>query len=115
MAVRKILHLGNPDLYEVSQPVEKAEIGTLRSVISDLHDTLLNFRSKYGVGRAIAAPQIGVMKRIIYMYIDKPEVYINPELKNLSDEKFEIWDDCMSFPELLVRVERHKRCTIDYL
>ncbi len=115
MAVRKILYLGNPGLYEVSQPVDKAEIELLRPAISDLHDTLMDFRLTHGAGRAIAAPQIGISKRIIYMNIDKPEVIINPELNNLSDEMFELWDDCMSFPDLLVRVERHKECTIEYV
>jgi peptide deformylase len=42
-------------------------------------------------------------------------VFINPELRDLSDEKFELWDDCMSFPNLLVKVIRHKSLTIKYL
>ena len=49
------------------------------------------------------------------MNIDKPVVFINPELKNLSTEMFELWDDCMSFPNLLVKVKRHKHLTIQYL
>jgi peptide deformylase len=55
------------------------------------------------------------MKRLVYMNIDKPVVFINPELNSLSDEKFELWDDCMSFPNLLVKVSRHQSLTIDYL
>ena len=72
-------------------------------------------RSKYNFGRAIAAPQLGIMKRLIYMNIDKPVVFINPELAYMSDELFELWDDCMSFPNLLVKVKRHKKVTIKYL
>lgn len=34
----------------------------LKEVVQDLHDTLLDFRKKYGMGRAIATPQIGVFK-----------------------------------------------------
>jgi len=49
------------------------------------------------------------------MNIDKPLVFINPELHYLSDELFELWDDCMSFPNLLVRVKRHQSLTIKYL
>jgi peptide deformylase len=114
MTVRDILLLGDPRLYEVSSPVDKAELEMLRPVIEDLHDTMMAFRRKYGVGRAIAAPQIGVMKRLVYMHIDKPVIFINPSLSNKSQEMMEIWDDCMSFPDLLVRVYRHRRCRIEF-
>jgi peptide deformylase len=72
------------------------------------------FRERYGVGRAIAAPQIGVMKRLVYMYILEPVTFINPVLDSKSEEMMEVWDDCMCFPELLVKVRRHKRCRIRY-
>jgi peptide deformylase len=67
MAVREILLLGNPRLYDACEPVEKEELPTLNSTVQDLHDSLMHFREQYGAGRAIAAPQIGVMKRLIYM------------------------------------------------
>jgi peptide deformylase len=71
-------------------------------------------RAKYNFGRAIAAPQLGIMKRLIYMNINKPVVFINPEFTFLSDEMFEVWDDFMCFPNLLVKVRRHKELTIRY-
>jgi peptide deformylase len=40
---------------------------------------------------------------------------INPEFTYLSDDMFEVWDDCMSFPNLLVKVKRHKNTVIRYL
>ncbi len=49
------------------------------------------------------------------MNIDKPVVFINPKFTFMSDEKFELWDDCMSFPNLLVKVKRYKKVTIEYL
>ncbi|MTI65497.1 MAG: peptide deformylase [Firmicutes bacterium] len=115
MAVREILLLGNPKLYEVSKEVKSKEINNLSPIIKDLHDTLMDFRKKYNAGRAIAAPQIGVMKRIIYMYLDKPFVFINPLIVKKSDELMNVWDDCMSFPYLLVKIKRHKTCSIKYL
>ena len=42
-------------------------------------------------------------------------IIINPELHNLSYETFELWDDCLSFPSLLVKVRRHKSCTLKYM
>jgi len=112
--VKEILLLGNPKLYGISQPVKQSELAELKEVANDLHDTLIDFRERYGAGRAIAAPQIGVMKRLLYMFIDKPVIFINPELRDLSPEMMTVWDDCMCFPELLVKVERHKTCTIVY-
>jgi len=114
MAVREVLLLGNPTLYEISDPVSKEDLSKIVAVITDLHDTLMAFKERYGAGRAIAAPQIGVMKRLIYMYIGGPVIFINPVLDEKSEEMMEVWDDCICFPELLVKVRRHKRCRIRY-
>lgn len=114
MAVKKILLLGNPMLYKVSEPVTKDELTSMKPIIHDLHDTLFVFRKKHGVGRAIAAPQIGIMKRLIYLYIDKPIIFINPVIDKKSNSFIEVWDDCMSFPNLLVKVKRHKICRIRF-
>jgi peptide deformylase len=114
MAVREILRLGNPALYETSELIAEAETRALKSVVDDLHDTMMNFREEYRAGRAIAAPQIGVMKRMVYMNITEPVVFINPIITPASDEMMEVWDDCMCFPELLVRVLRHRSCLITY-
>ncbi|MCZ6635897.1 MAG: peptide deformylase [bacterium] len=114
MAVREILLLGNPKLYEVCEPVQKDELESVRKVVQDLHDTMRDFRARWNAGRAIAAPQSGAMKRVVYMEIDEPVVFINPVFDELSDEMMTLWDDCMSFPELLVRVQRHRRCRIRF-
>ncbi|MBL7816358.1 MAG: peptide deformylase [Saprospiraceae bacterium] len=117
MKSNKIILLGDPRLHLVSEPIERDEIENLKPVIEDLHDILFEFKERfahYGAFRGIAAPQIGVMKRLIYMYIDKPVVFINPVLTDLSDEKMLVWDDCMCFPNLLVHLERHYSCTIQY-
>ena len=114
MAVRDILLLGNPVLNEPSELVEKDELSVAKAVGRDLHDTLTDFRARHGWGRAIAAPQIGVLKRIIYLHIERPWLIINPRMLRLSKETMELWDDCMSFPDLLVRVKRHCSFTLAY-
>ncbi len=114
MAIREILQLGNPDLYDISIEVEKDELDLMRDIVSDLADTMFAFREKYGVGQAIAAPQIGVRKRMVYMNTGEPVVLLNPEITKKSIEMMEVWDDCMSFPELLVRVRRHRSITVAY-
>jgi peptide deformylase len=126
MTIREINQLGNPRLFDVCLPVLEEEIEILQADISDLRDTLLAFRAEYGVGRAIAAPQIGVMKRIVFLErvsnttevnesgIATPTPLINPVLTIMSEAMIELWDDCMSFPGLLVRVLRHATCDITY-
>lgn len=114
MAVKEILLLGNPKLYEGCEPIKKDEIKEIRKVVEDLHDTLMDFRKKYNAGRAIAAPQIGVMKRLIYMHINSPIIFINPVLNDYSKNTFQLWDDCMSFPDILVKVKRFENCRVTF-
>jgi len=113
--LQDLLFLGNPLLYQVSEPVLPTELSLVPGWVADLHNVMEEIRAKYHFGRAIAAPQLGIMKRLIYMNIDNPIVFINPEFTFLSDEMFEVWDDCMCFPNLLVKVKRHKELTIKYL
>ena len=114
MAVKELLLLGNMKLYMKSRPVEKHELSRMEEVVENLCDTLDDFRSRYDMGRAMAAAQVGVMKRLIYMQHPQVEVFINPVLHGKSSEMVEVWDHCMSFPELRVRVMRHKSCVISY-
>lgn len=113
--LQDLLLLGDPRLYEQCGPVLRSELPLVEDWVQDLHNVMQEIRAKYNFGRAIAAPQLGIMKRLIYMNIDRPVVFINPELINLSEAKFEVWDDCMCFPHLLVRVMRHKSLTVRYL
>ena len=114
MSLNKLLLLGDPDLYIKSTPIYRGEIDEISQVVQQLHDTLMAFRVKYQAGRAIAAPQIGIKKRLIYLHLNEPTVLINPVIKNKNEEMIEVWDDCLCFPELLVKVRRHKSCTIQF-
>ncbi|MBO5503421.1 MAG: peptide deformylase, partial [Lachnospiraceae bacterium] len=83
---REILLLGDPRLYEISEPVLREELEGLRPVFEDMFDCIRGIRRDYGFGRAIAAPQIGVQKRLICMLTDRPYVIINPQLTFVGDE-----------------------------
>jgi len=115
MAVREILLLGNEKLYKVCKEISKDEIDKANQIVKDLHDTMMEFREKYGFGRAIAAPQIDELYRIIYMNFDKTSIaFINPRIEFFENEKFEMWDDCMSYPGLEVKLNRYKKCRVYY-
>ncbi len=110
-----LLTLGDTRLYEICEPVTPAEAPLIEGWVADLHNVMQEIRATYHFGRGIAAPQIGVMKRLFYIHLDRPIVVVNPALKELSEEKFELWDDCMCFPNLLVRVKRHASLTLEYV
>jgi peptide deformylase len=117
MPVREILLLGNPLLWRPSQNVNDIRSSETRELICDLAETLSDFRLRQGFGRAIAAPQIGEHRRIIFVKMSDsahPMPLINPTILRGSREMMEIWDDCFSFPELMVRVRRHLEITVRY-
>jgi len=113
MPARRILQLGDPMLRAVSVPIpipQEAE-----AIFQDLRDTLGDFRRAHGFGRGISAVQIGVPKRLIYIELDGRAYSLrNPEYIWQSEQKFRLWDDCFSFPDLLVWVERSESVRIRY-
>jgi peptide deformylase len=113
MAAHRILQLGDPVLREISKPVETPAAAL--TVLDDMRDTLHEFQRTHGFGRGISAIQIGVPSRVIYMEFEGvPYSLVNPEFEWLSDEKFCLWDDCFSFPDLLVWLERSLALRLRY-
>ncbi len=112
--IRRVLLLGDRRLLTRCREVAEGDLPEVAAVAGDLRDTLLAFRREHGVGRGIAAPQIDAPVRVVYLHWPEPRVLVNPELDRFSEETFELWDDCMSFPELLVRVRRHRSCRLRY-
>lgn len=113
MPARRILQLGDPLLRVISSPVEKP--ADCRLTLRDLRATLHEFRRAHGFGRGISAIQIGEAQRIIYIEFEgTPYSIVNPEYESQSDNKFRLWDDCFSFPNLLVYLERAESVAIRY-
>ena len=106
MTIHRIRLLGDPILRARCEPIEKTNSTAVRVIVDDLRETLRDWQSRFGSGRAIAAPQIGAPVRMIYVEMDRPWLLINPEIVDIGNEDFEVWDDCFSFPNLLVRVSR---------
>lgn len=118
MAIQEILKLGDPGLWQKCAAVEDVNAPETIAAIRDLEDTLEDFKKRNGFGRGIAAPQIGVLKRIIFIDFPKEKIsrlIINPRLVWQSPEKIRLWDDCFSFPGLLVKVERAREIRLDYV
>jgi peptide deformylase len=115
MAVRRILLLGNPILRTRCSAVKDFSSKETRNTIVDLRDTLVDFQKRCGFGRGIAAPQIGSTLNIIFVRLGRLGVLINPKIIKRSTQMIELWDDCFSFPDILVKVRRHKRIEISYV
>lgn len=111
----RVLALGDPRLRLVSAPVAVGD-PALADEVRRLHAMLAAFRAEHGFGRAIAAPQIGILKRFIAVDLGAGAfTLINPLIVWRSPEVFRMWDDCMCFPDLLVRVERATAITVAYV
>jgi peptide deformylase len=116
MAVQPILQLGNPVLRQRCVPVADPASPEVRDLVRDLTDTLAHWRSETGYGRGIAAPQIGVLQRVIFLKLPggEPWPLINPEIVERSKEKIVVWDACLSFLSIFMQVERHREITVRY-
>ncbi|AND84990.1 peptide deformylase [Clostridium tyrobutyricum] len=110
MAVKEVLQYGNKALKRVSRKVEKID-NIILGIIKDLKDTLYN--NDGGIG--LAAPQIGILKRIIIIDLRREDsrtiVLINPKIiKKIGHE--ESTEGCLSYPGYEGIVTRPKRVIV---
>ncbi len=107
--------MGDARLLLVSAPVREFGTPQLRELITDMEDTM---RAASGAG--LAAPQIGVLQRVVIFGGGRTERYpdadavpytvlINPRLKPLRGGKDEDWEGCLSVPGLRGMVPRYRR------
>ena len=114
--LRKIVKFGNPVLEEVSAPVAEEEFGSeeLRSLVSDMFETMYHAR---GVG--LAAPQVGVLKRLTVIDCSggegdaEPHVLINPEIVDQDGTQVGR-EGCLSIPGFTGNVSRPMRVRTRY-
>jgi peptide deformylase len=97
-------------------PVEVPASPEVAALIKDLADTLAYWRATTGYGRGIAAPQLGISLRVIFLQLpgEKPWPLVNPEILERSEEKIVVWDACLSFLSIFMQVERHREITVRY-
>ncbi len=95
-------------------PVENVRSPAVRVVTDDLQDTLEDLKARHGMGRALSAPQIGAPIRVVHVQIDEPWFLINPEIVDVGNHDFLVWDDCFSVPGLFIRVQRAYRIRVRY-
>jgi peptide deformylase len=116
VAVRNVLQLGDPGLRVVAARVADPGAEEIRSLVSDLAETLAYWRASTGYGRGIAAPQIGAATRVIFLQLpgEEPWPMVNPEITWRSDERIVVWDACLSFLSIFMQVQRHREIRVRY-
>ena len=93
------------ELKELNQPCEPcSSVKEGEEIAAKLLDYLNN--SETGIG--LAANQMGINKRVCVINCKEPVVLINPEIIEKSEEQFVFAEGCLSFPDDMVRTQRHK-------
>jgi peptide deformylase len=117
MGVRKILMLGESLLRTECECVDDPTSKEVKDLVADMRDTLEDTFRVTGYGRGIAAPQIGALKRIVYLSNranGSEIVLVNPKIVSHSDEKVTVWDSCLCFLSIFMPVERYEHITVEY-
>jgi peptide deformylase len=110
MAILEIKKYPNPILQKKCQEVQRIT-EEIKKLGRDMIETMI---VNQGIG--LAAPQIGILKRIIVVsFIQKSQVFINPKIKKKSRETIIDEEGCLSFPGLFLRIKRAKRVEIEAL
>ena len=115
MAIRKILQEPDPILRQISQPVETVGIEE-QQLMDDMLQTMLD-----APGIGLAAIQIGVPRRVIVLNISQeknkknPMYFVNPVIKNKSEDMSRYEEGCLSLKNVFVEVDRPSTCEVEYL
>lgn len=114
MAIKTVLRMGDPLLYQTADKVTEFDTPELHALIQDMHDTMVHMK-----GAGIAAPQIGVSLQVVMFGVGKNPRYpdaeevpftvlINPELKPVGEAEEEGWEGCLSVPGMRGLVPRYQ-------
>ena len=113
MAICSVLKMGNPALYERSEVIDAFDTPELHGLIQDMKDTMAHLN-----GAGLAAPQIGVLKRVVIFGFETNQRYpqagsvpftvlINPTITHLDESMEEGIEGCLSVPGLSGSVPRY--------
>jgi len=115
MTVHKVLRMGDPRLRQISDPVDAFDMSELHALVADMKETMDAYD-----GAGLAAPQIGVMQRVMIFGVDSNPRYpdaepvpmtvlINPEFEVLDEEPEAGWEGCLSVPGMRGVVARPRK------
>jgi peptide deformylase len=115
MALLPILTAPDPELKKISQPVKQVD-ASIRKLMDDMLETMY-----HAPGIGLAAPQVGVLKRVIVLDLARegeepqPLRIADPEIVWVSEEDATYNEGCLSVPEHYADVVRPAACRVRYL
>jgi len=115
MALLPILTAPDPALKKISQPVKQVD-ASIRKLMDDMLETMY-----HAPGIGLAAPQVGVLKRVIVLDLARegeapqPLRIANPEVVWVADDDATYNEGCLSVPEHYADVVRPAACRVKYL
>ncbi|WP_420548874.1 peptide deformylase [Curvivirga sp.] len=115
MAILDILVAPHPVLKKVAAPIDEVN-DEIRQLMDDMMETMYD-----APGIGLAAPQVGVSKRVLVMDIGdeetgpQPMKMANPEIVWASDDISSYNEGCLSLPEQYANVDRPSQVKIKYL
>jgi peptide deformylase len=121
--IRQIVQIGNPALRVIANVVEESQIASkeIQGLIDDLIETM-----RHANGAGLASTQIAVPYRICVIEVNKNPRYpykpdipltvlINPKVTFLTEERINVYEGCLSVPNLRGRVDRCPEVLIEGL
>jgi peptide deformylase len=115
MAILPILTIPDPVLRRKAKPIERVD-AELRRLMDDMLATMYD-----APGIGLAAPQVGVLRRLIVMDPAKDEapktpiVMVNPEILERSEEMRLHEEGCLSIPEFTAEIERPAKTRVSFI
>jgi peptide deformylase len=118
MTIKPICIIPHDVLRQMASPLENGADEMAQKLAEDMFDTMY---AAGGIG--LAAPQIGLSKRLLVLDVaqdergqkGEPLAFINPEIIWFSDEKSLYNEGCLSIPDQYAEVERPAKIRIRYL
>jgi len=115
MTIKPLIILPDPILRQASAPIEQVD-DAVRNLSNDMLETMYD-----APGIGLAAIQVGVARRMLVIDLSKedeekqPQVFINPEILQFSDERSVYEEGCLSIPDYYAEVERPAKITLKFL
>ena len=115
MTIKPLIILPDPLLRLVSKPVERVD-ADLRRLASDMLETMYD-----APGIGLAAVQVGQPIRMLVLDLAKddqpkdPQILINPEIVDRSDDRSIYEEGCLSIPDYYAEVERPAKVRVKYV
>jgi peptide deformylase len=113
MTLKKVLTSESKKLRKVSVELTEEEIKAPKTkvLVSDLIETM---EVENGIG--IAAPQVGILKRVIIIDLGKgAKSYINPKIVSRSKTEIQNEEGCLSVPGVFGMVKRNSAVTVEFI